>query len=351
MNRCSRPARANAAGPSPVQPMTDRSMLGTASSVHPGVRAVPRHAFTVDVEDYYQVEAFSAHVPRSAWPDYESRVVPNTRRILRLLGESGVRGTFYVLGCVARQHPELVREIQRDGHEIGCHGYSHQSLYRMTPDEFREDLLLATEVLSDLVGERMTTFRAPNFSIRRDTLWGLEILADAGYVIDSSIFPVRHDRYGIPNSPREPHRRPAGRGSIWEFPPSVYRSNVGNLPIAGGGYFRLLPYAATEWCMRQTANRDGLPIMFYIHPWEVDPDQPRIKCSWKSRFRHYQNLRTTEWKLRRLVEAFRFGTVTEALRAAAVGFEGEEVLSVPPNSARSGHPPLSATTVQTRSVG
>jgi polysaccharide deacetylase family protein (PEP-CTERM system associated) len=315
-----------------------------ASRIRRSDGAAPRHAFTVDVEDYYQVEAFSGHVPRSAWPTFETRVVESTRRILRLLGENGVRGTFYVLGCVARQHPGLVREIQSEGHEIGCHGYSHQSLYRLTPDEFRDDLLLATEVLSDLAGERMTTFRAPNFSIRQDTLWGLEILADAGYLIDSSIFPVVHDRYGIPGAERAPHLRKAGRGSIWEFPPSVYRSPVGNVPVGGGGYFRLLPYAATEWCLRRTADRDGLPLMFYIHPWEVDPDQPRIRCSWKSRFRHYQNLRTTEQKLRRLIEAFSFGTVTEALRSAGVGFGESECGNETSHPAPADRPSLASAT-------
>jgi polysaccharide deacetylase family protein (PEP-CTERM system associated) len=290
---------------------------------------LPRHAFTVDVEDYYQVDVFSGSIPHSEWPTYESRVVENTRCILRLLGDRGIRGTFYVLGYVAQQHPELVREIQRDGHEIGCHGYWHRSLHRMTPDEFRKDLLLATDVLSDIAGERMTTYRAPNFSIRNDTLWGLDILADAGYLIDSSIFPVVHDRYGIPDADRAPHRRPVGQGHIWEFPPSVFRSPVGNVPIAGGGYFRLLPYSVSEWFLRQTAERDGLPLMFYIHPWEVDPEQPRISCSWKSRFRHYQNLRSTERKLQRLLGTFSFGTVTEALRAADVGFGDDEPAVVP----------------------
>jgi polysaccharide deacetylase family protein (PEP-CTERM system associated) len=298
----------------------DSPMLGNSA---PSLSKPPRHAFTVDVEDYYQVEAFSAEVSRDAWPTFESRVVENTRRILRLLGDHGIRGTFYVLGYVARQHPELVREIQRDGHEIGCHGYSHQSLYRLSPEEFRADLLLATELLSDLVGERMTVYRAPNFSIRKDTLWGLEILAEAGYLIDSSIFPVHHDRYGIPDAERAPHYRSTTAGGIWEFPPSVCRSPLGNLPIAGGGYFRLLPYAATEWLMRRTAEQDNLPLMFYIHPWELDPDQPRIQSSWKSRFRHYQNLQTTEKKLQRLIQTFSFGSVTEVLGACGVGFSAE----------------------------
>ncbi len=286
--------------------------------------AVPRHAFTVDVEDYYQVDAFSDRVSRADWSAFPSRVVQSTQVILRMLGELGIKGTFYVLGHVAQQHPELVQEIHREGHEVGCHGYGHQSLYRMTPDEFRADLLQATDILSDIVGERMTTYRAPNFSIRTDTLWALDILVDAGYLIDSSIFPVVHDRYGIPNAERAPHRRTLSQGSIWEFPPSVYRSPLGNVPIAGGGYFRLLPFRATQWFMRQTAERDGLPLMFYIHPWEVDPEQPRIPCSWKSRFRHYQNLSTTARKLQKLITTFTFGTVTDALRAANVGFGDDE---------------------------
>jgi polysaccharide deacetylase family protein (PEP-CTERM system associated) len=287
----------------------------------------PRHAFTVDVEDYYHVDAFSRHVTREQWSGFESRVVRNTRCILRLLEERGVRGTFYILGYVARQHPELVREIQRGGHEIGCHSYWHQPVYRLTPDEFRDDLLLATDVLSDIAGERMTTFRAPNFSIRKDTLWALDILADAGYTVDSSIFPVVHDQYGIPDAERAPHRRSPAEGGIWEFPPSVYRSRLGNVPIAGGGYFRLLPYRATRWLMHQTATRHRLPLMFYIHPWEVDPEQPRIRAAWQSRFRHYQNLHTTERKLRRLLATFSFGTTTDALLAANVGYADDRTAS------------------------
>uniref|UniRef100_A0A7C2JX66 DUF3473 domain-containing protein n=1 Tax=Schlesneria paludicola TaxID=360056 RepID=A0A7C2JX66_9PLAN len=292
-----------------------------------GARGASRHAFTVDVEDYYHVDAFSRHISREDWSNYESRVVRNTRCILRILEEHGVRGTFYILGYVARKHPELVREIHQAGHEVGCHGYWHQPVYRLSPDEFRADLLLATDVLSDIIGERMISFRAPNFSIRADTLWALDVLADAGYVIDSSIFPVVHDQYGIPDAERAPHWRPLSQGGIWEFPPSVYRCRFGNLPIAGGGYFRLFPFRATRWLMEQTATRDGLPLMFYIHPWEVDPDQPRIRSSWKSRFRHYQNLRTTERKLERLVESLPFGTVTDALLAADVGYAEEGSLA------------------------
>jgi polysaccharide deacetylase family protein (PEP-CTERM system associated) len=289
------------------------------------------NAFTVDVEDYYQVDAFSSRIGKDAWPAFESRVVANTGRILRLLGEAGIQGTFFVLGYVARHHPELVREIHREGHEIGCHGYWHEPIYRQTPEQFRQDLQLATAVLSELTGEPVAAYRAPNFSIRRDTLWALDILADEGYSIDSSIFPVVHDQYGLPGAERGPHFRKLDRGGLWEFPPSVCRTRCTNIPIAGGGYFRLFPFSVSRWLMRRMQSQDGYPLMFYIHPWEVDVAQPRLPGSWKARFRHYQNLRTTEPKLSRLVQTFKFGTVSAALESANVGYcsETQEIASQP----------------------
>jgi polysaccharide deacetylase family protein (PEP-CTERM system associated) len=284
------------------------------------------NAFTVDVEDYYHVDAFSHRIDPATWHTFESRVVQNTQRILRLLGEAGALGTFFVLGHVAQQHPELVRAIQRDGHEIGCHGFWHRPIYRLTPEQFREDLRLATDVLTDITGSPLTAFRAPNFSVRQDTLWALDILSEAGYEVDSSIFPVRHDQYGIPYAERAPHRRELTNGTIWEYPPTVYSSGLGNVPIAGGGYFRLLPFRLTRFLMQRVLTSARRPLMFYIHPWEVDIDQPRIPCSWKSRFRHYQNLRTTERKLSSLLRAFPFGTMTQSLHSAGVGFESEEGL-------------------------
>lgn len=291
-----------------------------SSSVTPlaETRTRPRCAFTVDVEDYYQVDAFSDRISPLDWVRFPSRVVDSTWTILRLLRQHDVRGTFFVLGYVAHKHPELVRAIRDDGHEVGCHSYWHRPIHRLTPEEFREDLRQATEAIGELIGEPVTTFRAPTFSIRGDTLWALELLAEAGYRIDSSIFPVRHDKYGIPDADPLPHVRETASGSIWEFPPTVYRTRLGNVPIAGGGYFRLLPFAATRWMMSRVHLAEQQPLMFYIHPWEVDVNQPRLKGRWKSRFRHYQNLRTTASKLDRLLSTFSFGTMTEALDAYAV---------------------------------
>lgn len=281
----------------------------------------PRCAFTVDVEDYYQVDAFSDRISPLEWAQFPSRVVESTWTILRLLRSHNVRGTFFILGYVAHKHPELVRAIHDDGHEIGCHSYWHRPIHRLTPEEFREDLSQASEAIGELTGEPVTTFRAPTFSIRRDTLWALEVLAEAGYRIDSSIFPVRHDKYGIPDADPLPHVRETASGSIWEFPPTIYRTRLGNVPIAGGGYFRLLPFVATRWMMSRVHLAERQPLMFYIHPWEVDVDQPRLRGRWKSRFRHYQNLRTTARKLDRLLGTFSFGTMTEVLEASGAEYE------------------------------
>ena len=286
--------------------------------------AVWQGAFTVDVEDYYQVDAFSDRVHRDQWHTFESRVLNSTRRLLDLMAAANVRGTFFVLGHIAQLHPELVQEICDAGHELGCHGYWHRSVHRMTPAEFREDMQEATKLLEDLSGRRVVAFRAPNFSIREQTWWALEILAELGYTIDSSIFPVRHDRYGMPSAPREPHLLNLPAGPIWEFPPTVYRWMRMNIPVSGGGYFRLFPYAFSRHCLQRVSRNDGLPLMFYIHPWELDPEQPRLPASWKSRFRHYQNLRWTAPRLQRLFADLRFGTLSDVLNEWQVRHAGQE---------------------------
>jgi polysaccharide deacetylase family protein (PEP-CTERM system associated) len=273
----------------------------------------PLNAFTVDVEDYFHVQAFAKTIDRSNWGEYSSRVVENTRAVLRLLEAAQVPATFFILGWVADRCPQLVREIHGAGHEIGCHSYWHRLIYEMTPEEFRDDLRQATESIGSLTGEPVTAFRAPCFSITRDSLWALDILAEEGYRYDSSIFPVYHDHYGIPNAQRFPHRIDSRAGTLSEFPPTVFRFWKFNLPVAGGGYFRLYPLSLSLYCLGRI-NRDlKQPFMFYIHPWELDPDQPRLAASLKSRFRHYQNLRTTAPKLERLLATFRFGTLTGSL--------------------------------------
>jgi polysaccharide deacetylase family protein (PEP-CTERM system associated) len=270
------------------------------------------NAFTVDVEDYFHVANFADRIHPRQWDGFESRVVGSTQRVLRLLDRHQVRGTFFVLGWVAERHPQLVREIAAAGHEIACHGYWHQIIYRQTRDEFAADLRLACSVLQQITGKPVAAYRAPSFSITRESLWALEVLAAAGITHDSSIFPVHHDRYGIPGAPRAPHPIATRHGALMEFPPSVVRLCGQNLPVSGGGYFRLFPLSFTTRCYRRL-NRQGQPVMFYIHPWELDSDQPRLPCSLPSRLRHYVNLARTERKLDRLLDRFAFGSITEVL--------------------------------------
>ena len=284
-----------------------------------------RNAFTVDVEDYFHVQAFSKTVNPREWDQYESRVVANTRRILNLLEDHEVRATFFILGWVADRFPELVDEIHQAGHEIGCHSFSHQLIYQMTAEDFREDLLQACKAIEEITAKRVTAFRAPSFSITEKSLWALDILIEEGFRYDSSIFPVYHDNYGIPNASRFPHRIEGGLGSLWEFPPSVYRFGSLNVPVAGGGYFRLYPrWLSIRWLAR--INRvEKRPFVFYIHPWELDPDQPRLPGPLRSRFRHYQNLRRTESKLVTLLDRFEFGALSDVLEEhAQTGPEVEE---------------------------
>jgi polysaccharide deacetylase family protein (PEP-CTERM system associated) len=276
------------------------------------------NAFTVDVEDYFHVQAFAGCVRPNQWDDYESRVVKNTHRILRHLDDHQVRGTFFILGWVAEKHPSLVREIQKSGHEIGCHSYQHRLIYEMTPEEFRDDLRQAGGVIEHITAEAVTAFRAPSFSITQQSLWALDILIEEGYRYDSGLFPIRHDTYGIPNAKRFPFHYAGSNGTLLEFPLSIRRIWKYSFPVAGGGYFRLYPIRLTLHCLRHINQYEKNPFVFYMHPWEIDPDQPRIKASRRSQFRHYQNLRSTESKLNRLLKSFRFGTLSESLAANGV---------------------------------
>jgi polysaccharide deacetylase family protein (PEP-CTERM system associated) len=272
------------------------------------------NALTVDVEDYFQVSAFERCVPRSDWDRWESRVVANTRRMLAIFAERGVRGTFFILGWVAEKFPALVREIDAAGHEIGSHSYWHRLIYHQTAEEFRADVRRSKQILEALVRRPVTLYRAPSFSITARSRWALDVLAEEGFRIDASIFPVRHDRYGMRDAPCKPHAYELPAGRIDEFPASVLSVAGCRLPASGGGYFRLYPLALTMAAARQ-ANRRGRPFMFYIHPWEIDPGQPRIPgVGWTSRLRHCINLSRVEGKLRRLLSALSFGTLTEALR-------------------------------------
>ena len=270
------------------------------------------NAFTVDVEDYFQVSAFESCVERERWPEFESRVEANTFRIADLLDGANVCGTFFILGWVAERFPSLVRELRARGHEIGSHSYWHRLIYSQSPEEFRADLKQSRDVLQDVLGEPVISYRAPSFSITQKSLWALDILAEEGFQIDSSIFPVYHDRYGIAGARRDIHFQQTKSGKLAEFPPSVFKMGWWNLPISGGGYFRLYPLAFTRYCLSQLNTHTRQPFMFYIHPWEVDPQQPRLpETSLMSKMRHYVNLHTTEAKLRALLGQFAFGRVDE----------------------------------------
>lgn len=270
------------------------------------------NALTVDVEDYYHVSGFEHCVRRERWDDFESRVEANTYRVLERLAEAGVRATFFVLGWVAERHAGLVRAIHRAGHEIGCHGHWHRLVYGQTPATFRADLRRARDVIRDAIGAPVTAYRAPSFSVTAQSLWALDVLVEEGFTLDSSIYPTHHDRYGIPGSPLEPHPLERAGGTLWEFPPPVWRLLGYPLPVGGGGYFRLYPYALTRWGLR-SINAAGRPFAVYLHPWELDPEQPRLAAGRLRAFRHYVNLRRTETRLVTLLRDFACGTLSQAL--------------------------------------
>lgn len=279
------------------------------------------NAMSVDVEDYFQVSAFDRVVSRDDWDRMESRVDRNTRRLLDLFDEFDVRATFFILGWVADRHGRLVRDIQARGHEVASHGHGHRLVYDQTPELFREDIRRAKATLEQVSGTRVTGYRAPSYSITARSLWAIDILVEEGYEYDSSIFPVRHDRYGMPDAPRHAHVLTTRSGPLVELPPATARIGGANLPVAGGGYFRLLPYQWTRWGLRRINTLEQQPAVFYLHPWELDADQPRLPATGLSRFRHYRHLDRTEPRLRRLLADFRFGpmrALTQSLRPAAL---------------------------------
>ncbi len=283
-----------------------------ASPTHP---KGPLNAFTVDVEDYFHVAALASAVSRESWPSRESRVERNTERLLALLDERGVSGTFFVLGWVAERHPALVQRIAACGHEVACHGYSHQLIYEQAPEVFREETARAKGLLEDAIGLAVHGYRAASFSVIRDTLWALDALIDLGFHYDSSIFPIHHDRYGIPDASPEPGpvAAPSGR-TLVEFP-MVPASVLGmKVPVCGGGYFRIFPYWLTRAGLRQI-NGQGRAFPFYLHPWEIDPGQPRIRVGALSRLRHYTNLHRCEARLQRVLGEFPFAPMREVLHA------------------------------------
>ena len=280
-----------------------------------GAAARQVNAFTVDVEDYFHVAALSSAISRASWGSRELRVERNTERLMEILAERGVHATFFVLGWLAERVPALVRRITEAGHEVACHGYSHQLVYKQTPSEFREETVRAKHFLEDTVGHAVLGYRAASFSVTRQSLWALDVLIDLGFRYDSSIFPIHHDLYGIPGATPEPHRvsAPSGR-TLAEFPMSAANFFGLQVPVSGGGYFRILPYWLTRAGLEQINHRRGRPFAFYLHPWELDPGQPRIKVGAFSRFRHYTNLSRCEARLRRVLGEFAFTSMYECLQ-------------------------------------
>lgn len=271
------------------------------------------NALTIDVEDYFQVAALAEAVLRDDWSSMEYRVEANTDRLLGMFADRGIKATFFTLGWVAERSPALVRRIRDGGHEIASHGYSHQLIYTQTPDMFRDETRRSKLILEDITGAPVTGYRAASYSITAKSRWALDILAEEGFTWDSSIFPVHHDRYGMPGTPRWPHRLKTDEGhELAEFPLSTLKFPGYTLPIAGGGYFRLFPYWFSQWGLGQI-NRQGQPFVFYLHPWEVDPGQPRLDVKWFSRFRHYNNLDVCQARLDRLINHFSFTTMSEVL--------------------------------------
>jgi polysaccharide deacetylase family protein (PEP-CTERM system associated) len=268
---------------------------------------------TIDVEDYFHVSVFDGVVPRSRWESLESRVYSNTERLLDIFSEQNVRATFFILGWVAERYQRLVREIANLGHEVASHGYAHRLVYDQTRDAFRDDVRRAKSILENASEQRVRGYRAPSYSITPRSLWALDVLIEEGYTYDSSIFPIRHDRYGIPVSARHPYALKREAGAITEVPASTTTIGPMNVPVAGGGYFRILPYQWTHWGIARLNRQERRPAVFYLHPWEIDPEQPRLQAGWLSRFRHYRNLDDTERRLRRLLTDFRFGPLCETL--------------------------------------
>lgn len=313
------------------------------------------NALTIDVEDYFQVQAFSRIVRFEDWDQYECRIEHNTYRLLEIINTPATssslqhrlprKATFFCLGWIAERYPRLIRDIHQEGHEIACHGYAHKLIYRQSPEEFRSDLRMAKTILEDLTGAGINGYRAPGYSITSHSTWAIDILLEEGFKYDSSIFPVQHDFYGMPGAPRFPFLLSSdGQGALscsdipdcqkqssnrlaslpflqaalrnlpspclYEFPLSTVRLGHFNFPVAGGGYFRLIPYALLQKGIHRINEVERQPFIFYLHPWELDPEQPKVRgAGWKSFLRHYTNLHKTESRFKKLLGAFHFSTL------------------------------------------
>ena len=280
------------------------------------------NAMTVDVEDYFHVSVFDGVVPRHAWDGLESRVCVNTERLLRIFDTAGVRATFFVLGWVAERFPALVRAIADEGHEVASHGHGHRLVYDLTRAAFRDDVRRSKDVLESAISTPVFGYRAPSYSVTPRSLWALDVLIEEGFRYDASIFPIYHDRYGIPASPRHPYLLQRNY-TLLEAPASTVQWGPFNLPVAGGGYFRILPYAWTRWGIRRLNVVERAPAIFYLHPWEIDPGQPRLPASALGRFRPYCNLSKTEARLRALLDDFQFSTMVSVLGRAGHTFDDQ----------------------------
>jgi polysaccharide deacetylase family protein (PEP-CTERM system associated) len=269
------------------------------------------NALSVDVEDYFQVEAFKSVISPESWDSYSPRVADNTRRVMDLMSAANTRGTFFVLGWVAQRFPKLIQEIAESGHEVACHGFDHERVQAQSPSQFRDDIGRAKSLLEDISGKRVRGYRAPTFSINDKNWWSYDVLAGEGFEYSSSVYPIAHDLYGMPEAPRGAFYPLAGSGFI-EIPISTVRFNGRNFPAGGGGYFRLLPYAVSRMGIRHVNRKAGMPSIFYCHPWEFDPEQPRISSApLKSRIRHYMNISAMGGRFSRLLRDFRWGRMDD----------------------------------------
>ena len=286
----------------------------------------PRNAMTVDVEDYFQVSAFERYIQRDAWDDQECRVEQNVDRILELFGRHGVKGTFFTLGWIAERYPQMVLRIVEQGHELASHGWSHVRVTQQEPEQFREDVVRTKALLEDLSGQAVIGYRAASYSIGAGNLWALDVLQEAGHRYSSSIYPIKHDLYGMPDAPRFAFR--PGDGDFLEFPVTTVRLGGKNLPCGGGGWFRLVPYAGMRWAMQRVNQVDRQSAIFYFHPWEIDPEQPRLRgLDAKTRFRHYLNLARMEARLDRLLGDFAWGRMDDVLYRPRIPGQGVAGLS------------------------
>jgi polysaccharide deacetylase family protein (PEP-CTERM system associated) len=286
----------------------------------PSGRSAPRgrdgvvNALTIDVEDWFQVSAFAPYIPRTGWDSAPRRVERNVERMLAMLEAAGARATFFTLGWIAERHPQLVRRIVAGGHEVASHGYAHERATELDARAFREDVVRARGVLEDLAGTQVCGYRAPSFSIGPANDWAFDVLRETGHRYSSSVYPVRHDHYGVPDAPRFAH---AARGGLLELPITTARVWSRNWPAGGGGYFRLMPYRVSRWMIRHVNRRDRQPAIFYCHPWEIDPHQPRVqRLDARTRFRHYVNLHRTEPRLARLLGDFSWDRIDRVFPAA-----------------------------------